>query len=400
MAPPFWCSPSRPALRGWLTRLRLDAKTISCLGGIAQKVVCHSKEYSLPLTQRQKASKRLTYNLKLTFLATCINLPSAIVLSNFYPQTTTGANMATEESNNMPSLCNVILQGVMDHFLHPLHKFAAVHPQYITKIPGFLVSPQAIKIYVGRTHVAIEYSGPEVVEELPEDGKAVIDIYYHDMSLKDINILEEIIGFDCESDSTTKIQLPLSSIIENGIFFTNRGFDKLQELGWNFAAQSSVVGFNAFSPSFMPKEFVRIINTSFFNSEPKVGLQTRHIKWLDAIPVEFDPSDDEYDSFEIPFNLLFESLKHAATYIYPMPDGYKNSKLSKINKFIEFWGDELKSETDITRFLSSSDNSFILTMRFCSQDVYPELECIWQSEKRKNIRPDFFLLIPMDILTY
>lgn len=26
VGPPFWCSPSRPALRGWLIRLRLNAK--------------------------------------------------------------------------------------------------------------------------------------------------------------------------------------------------------------------------------------------------------------------------------------------------------------------------------------------------------------------------------------
>lgn len=121
---------------------------------------------------------------------------------------------------------------------------------------------------------------------------------------------------------------------------------------------------------------------------------TRHIKWLDIIPIEFDDSHPELDSFGFDFSIYKELIAHDAHFSYPLPDDFKFTQLPKINRFIEIWGNKNKTEVDITNFISNKKNHFILTMKFGAKSIYSELICEWQSEERKDIRPDFFVLQP------
>ena len=293
--------------------------------------------------------------------------------------------MNKEVNSSVKPLVMNFLQELMKNYWGPLYEYVKVNPHLVKSISGFLLNHENIIVYVGRTHIAVEYTGSEILDQLRSDGE--LSLMVHDYSTEDYNFFEKIIGF--EYDSTVEFSMPLASFSEDLLFPTNRGWDKLSELGWNFAAQNSIMAFNSPCPEPVAGQFTRIVNGMFFDAD-EFGLKTRRIKWLDFFPINFDGSDEEVDS--ISFNLvnMNNMVDHDANYCYPMPDDYKFSKLPKINKFIEVWGTSESKETDITAYLSEKENKFILTMNFGARDAYSELTCEWQSEQRRPIRPDFF----------
>lgn len=284
------------------------------------------------------------------------------------------------------------MQELMKHYWGPLYHYVKENPELISTVPGLLLDHEKIIVYAGRTHIAIEYIGSEFIDELKPEGQ-LVELQFHNYLTKKCNLFEQIIGF--EYDSTDDFSMPLPPFCEDLLWPTNRGLEKLLELGWNFSAQNSIMGFNI--PSFEPTpgQFTRIVNGMFFDADDS-GLKTRRIKWLDFFPIYFDDSEKDFDSIGIEFNLEMMSnlVKHDAHYSYPMPDDYRFIQLPKINRFIEKWGSKESSETDITSYLSKPENEFILTMKFGASNVYSELTCEWQSEDRAPIRPDFFVVHP------
>lgn len=286
-------------------------------------------------------------------------------------------------------LIMVFLQELMKNYWGPLYHYIKDNPDLIKTVPGFLLDHQKVIVYVGRTHIAVEYTGSEIIEELKTEGQ--MELQYHDYSTKDCNLFEHIIGF--EYDSTIDITMPLAPFSEDLLLPTNRGWDKLSELGWNFAAQNSIMGFNTPTPEPIAGQFTRIVNGMFFDADES-GLKSRRIKWIDFFPIHFDGSDEEVDSISFNLEKMKDLVEHDAHYSYPMPDDYKFVQLPKINQFIEIWGDSTSTETDITSHLAKKENEFILTMKFGAKEIHSELTCEWQSEERKDIRPDFFVVQP------
>jgi hypothetical protein len=168
--------------------------------------------------------------------------------------------MTEEVHSTIRPLVDAFLKELMTNYLGPLYHYVKESPELIKTVPGFLLGHEKLIVYIGRTHIAVEYIGSEVLEELKAEGKA--EIQYHDYSTKDCNLFEQIIGF--EYDSTTRISMPLPPVSVDLLLPTNRGWDKLTELKWNFAAQSSIMGFNTPSPEPPHGQFTRIINGLFF----------------------------------------------------------------------------------------------------------------------------------------
>ena len=291
--------------------------------------------------------------------------------------------------SNVQPLVMAFLQELMKNYLGPLYHYVKDHSDLIATVPGLLLDLQEVTVYVGRTHIAIEYTGPEVINELKEEGK--MSLQYHDYSTEECNLFERIIGF--EYDSTVDFPMHLAHVSEDLLLPTNRGFDKLRELGWNLAAQNSIIGLNTPCPELIEGQFTRVINGMFFDADD-TGLKSRRIKWLDCFPIAFDGSDEKVDSFSFSLEMMKDQVELDAKYSYPMPDDYKYTQLPKINKFIEIWGDKNSSEPDITSHLAKEENKFILTMKFGAVEIHPELMCEWQSEQRDNIQPDFFVVQP------
>jgi hypothetical protein len=286
-------------------------------------------------------------------------------------------------------LIMTFVQELMTHYWGPLYHYIKANPSLIRTVPGFLLDHQEIVVYVGRTHIAVEYGGPECITELKSEGQ--MNLQYHDYSTKDCNLLEMIVGF--EYDSTARASVPLLVLNEDLLLPTNRGLDKLRELGWNFAAQSVIIGINTPCPRPSPGQFARMVNCMFFDADES-GLKARRIKWLDFFPIYFDGSDSEVDTIGFTLEKMNRLVEQDAHYSFPMPDDYKYTQLPKINRFIEIWGSKERSEVDITSFLSKPENEFILTMKFGATRVFSEIVCEWQSETRESIRPDFFVVQP------
>lgn len=283
------------------------------------------------------------------------------------------------------------LEQLFEVYFVPLREYVKSKPALIRTAPGFLINPEEIILYIGCTHIAVEYLGSEVAEELKEIKGVKVQVCSY--LSKECNLFEKIVGFEYDSTSTHLFSLPLPPFSEDLILPTNKGWDMLCELKWNFAAQNSITGFNVPNPKPVAGQFTRIVNGMFFDANES-GLKTRHIKWLDFFPIDYDDSNEDFDRFGFSLDYIASRVEQDAHYCYPMPDDYKYIQLPKINRFIEIWGNTKSTEPEITSHISKPENKFILTMKFGATDIFPELTCEWQSESRNSIRPDFFVLQP------
>lgn len=280
-----------------------------------------------------------------------------------------------------------LLDDLLENYWGPLYQIVKTHPHLIKTVPGFLIGDLDIALYLGRTHIAIEYFGSELIDEINDEGR--LRCRTENFLTRTGNLLEEIIGF--RYDSTHGTAIPLQPISEGLFFPTNKGWDKLFELNWNFAAQNVILGFNVACPYPEEGKFSRLINCQFFDAND-AGLKVRRVKWMDFIPVQIEDVGAEDVKLSYNVSPLKSLLNHDARYTYPLPDDYKYQSLPKINEFIGVWGDKSNSEPDITRFLARSENQFILKMNFGAVEVFSELICEWQGSSKMSIKPDFFIL--------
>lgn len=290
---------------------------------------------------------------------------------------------------NLNEITKFIFDYLMKNYWVPLYNYVKANPNLIETVSGFLLNPEQIVFYLGKKHLAVEYIGPERLKSL-EIRRDQIEVKLFDFSLCNEDFFEKIIGF--KFDATHNFNFLLTNFSEELIFPTNAGFDKLEQLNWNFAAQGSMMIFNG-RATLLDDSFTRVVNSIFFDAD-KNGLKTRYIKWLDILPIKYDDSGEEYDKLTIDFKFLNKLVKHDCNYEYYLPKDFKYKKLPQINRFIELIGNNLSLENEITNFLEKKENQFILTMGFLSKNIYSQLICEWQSEDKENIKPDFFVLRP------
>lgn len=286
-----------------------------------------------------------------------------------------------------------LAQELGKRYWFPLYQYLKKKPELIKTFTGFLSNHETIVIHLGKQHIGIEYTGKERAEQLQETG--TVHFIINDHTLGDKDFFDEVVGFKYDSTAGS-FKLPLPPFSEDIILPSNKGFDKLIELKWNFDAQDSLLGFNSNGFMIPEGQFSRIINGLFFDADEN-GLKTRHIKWLDLIPITYDDSHEAHDLFSINLGYYNEKLiEHDAHYIYPLPDKYdfKYFKLPQLNRFIELTGTSGTSEPEITKFLETGENKFILTMGFLGKKVFGQIKCEWQSERRAPIIPDFFIERP------
>lgn len=280
-------------------------------------------------------------------------------------------------------------QKLMEIYWHPLYNYIESQKELLESFTGFLVQFENLVFYFGKTHLAIEYFGSERINKLSQDISSELRIL--DYTESNENFFEQIVGFSY--DSTVPFNFPLPPFSEELIVPTNKGFDKLLELGWNFEAQNYVMAMNSGQIVIPERQFARIVNSFFFDADED-GLKTRHIKWIDFIPLTYDNTNQQYDEIGVDLSIYPFLIEFDARYVYPLPDkkDFRFSKLPQINRFIELVSSTKTSETTITSFLSKNENKYILTMAFLAKDIFPQVKCEWQSEVRAPIQPDFFVL--------
>lgn len=278
-------------------------------------------------------------------------------------------------------------QSLMKDYWHPMWKVVKANPELIPVIPGFLIHPEKLIYYMGRTHIGIEYVGPERLQELP-DTHSKVEMQCFDYSLKESNLLDEIIGFDFGEGT---LKLPLPPISYNLLLPTNAGADELHRLKWNWSAQNSIVGFNTNGVIAPKGQFTRIVNGRFFDAD-KSGLKVRYIRWLDLIPCDYDDSGGKFDTFSMNLSVFEKLAELDPRKAFPLPEDFRLDRLQKVNRFIELVGDHSLGERDITRALADDKYRFIISMRFSAKAVHAELLCEWQGVDRDAIQPDFFVV--------
>ena len=115
--------------------------------------------------------------------------------------------------SSIEPLVLAFMEGVIGNYLAPLMAYVQKNSELIKTAPGFLINPEEIVIYVGRTHIAIEYIGSEISAEVKKDSLYKMRI--HDCSVSECNIFEKIIGFEYDSNSSSMFSLPLPLFSED-----------------------------------------------------------------------------------------------------------------------------------------------------------------------------------------
>lgn len=292
------------------------------------------------------------------------------------------------EPHSFEAVVDSLGKGLMSRYWGPMHRLVAENPQLISVVPGFLIRPDQVIFYLGRTHLGVEYIGPERLKELPKGGHEV-QVQVFDYTSCDHDLMEEIIGFSLGPG----IRFPLTPVSYDLVMPSSAGADELERLNWNWTAQEMMLAFGAGGLDLRQGQFTRLVNARFFDAD-EGGLKTRHIKWLDLMPCEFDDTGDEIDEFTIDMSSLIALAEVDPLHPYPMPPDFRYERLERVNRFLEILGDRTLDEPSITRALATPELRFILEMRFSAVSVHPELFCEWQSEKRPAIKPDFMVVGP------
>ncbi len=296
--------------------------------------------------------------------------------------------LPVEESKTV----STILEALNEAYWNPLYKYLSENQNLIKTFTAFLLEQDQIVLYIGRTHLGIEYFGKETTEKLPQSK--YVEITHYDFADSETNLLDEIIGFKLRS-TAGDFTLPLLPFSEDLVFPTNKGMDKLIDLKWNWMAQDGLMGINA--PGFHLEEgkFSRMVNARFFDADEN-GLKTRHIKWVDFLPLKIENETAKTHEIKLSLFELKQLVEHDAHYKYPLPPkhDYKFNKLPQINRFLELLGNNSTTETQLTTFLEQAKNQFILCMGTLSSEIRSQVLCEWQSEKKNGIKPDFFVIRP------
>lgn len=287
------------------------------------------------------------------------------------------------------SLILQVGQWLMANYWAPMWKTVEAHPELVSVVPGFLIQPEKLVYYLARTHIGIEYIGPERLTELPP-AESVVTAQCFDYSLTDCNLLDEIIGLNFGDGALT---VPLPPVSQNFVLPTDAGFDELQRLNWNWSAQEMIVGLNTRGVMAPEGQFTRLVNGRFFDADES-GLKVRYIRWLDLIPCKYDDSGDEFDEFSIDLSVFEKLARVDPRNPFPLPDDFRLDRLQRVNRFVELLGNRSLTELQITSALSNEKFRFILGMRFSARSVHPEVLCEWQECARKAIKPDFFVVRP------
>lgn len=296
------------------------------------------------------------------------------------------------KGNVYGNLVSELLSSISKVYWTKMYEYSKENKINHKDVNCFILNPESLAVYFGQNYIAIEYFGNPYQTDFEEISQCKIKVQdYTKEKLTTKQFIEKIVGF--KYNGTSGVPMPLyTGKYEDLIIPTNAGINKLVELKWNFSAQNGIVSINSSGIDIEDNQFVRLINCMFFD-EKNGDLKTRIIKWIDFIPCNYiEPDVGELD--QITYNIsMYDNLWYQDMfYKYPKPSEFKIEKLLQINRFIEFIGDSNNSEPQITSFLACDENKFILNMGFMGTAVFAEVQCEWQSDKRNNIKPDFFVL--------
>ena len=269
--------------------------------------------------------------------------------------------MEVRQCKNQNEFASFLLQNIGELYWFNMYKIIkeiGIKPKELT---GFLINPEMIVLYIGKTHIAMEYYGSEILNDIKSENLFTVKCFdYSQDSESELTFFDKVIGIKYDSTMSRDIKITLFELNEGLIIPTNRGMDKLVELNWNFDAQDFIMGFNSGGYNVPESQFARLINCVFFDANDS-GLITRRVKWMDFIPLKYENNNETNDRFSIDLPYYAKNWENDLFYKYPMPEDYKYVKLKKINGFIELFGNKNNIELQITNYIGKVKiNSFYL----------------------------------------
>lgn len=280
--------------------------------------------------------------------------------------------------NTVFQACQSLVTKLQQEYWQPMRKHLEKFPSLMKTVPGYLVQPEKVILYLGHKHWGIEYQGPDKLDEL----KPFDEFEYSFLDLRSINqnFLSQIIGhqeFDLAGSNFFNIEkwkFYLSPEVES----------RLNELGFDqFDKKSIDITRKAIS---IPNEKIfRLSHTFFIYPTSKQTLSVRNFMRLDIIP-------HHSDQF-IPLNnlsFLRDTIEEDCR-INPLMTLVEEEKELGLERFRDLIGQIKITEPEITNFLALPKYQYLLKLGFHASGVFHQLKCKWP-DKRKSMKPDFFLL--------
>jgi hypothetical protein len=258
-------------------------------------------------------------------------------------------------------------------------------------MPGMLVAPDGMTVYLGDTHLAIEHFGPANVPTKSIEGVKVSFFDYRG----DGDFISNIIGMKFHATGP-RIALAPSDLYWNLFVPTSTdAVELMMEIGWDLTAENMAFMMNSGGISLPDGQFARMVNCFFYGKENE-RLRTRRIQWIDFFPLTYEPVDADNSNVEVRlWPDMDHTVDHDAHMQFPRPSLFENERLGLLNRFRELILTPGISEPKITRWLAQPAHQFILRMALPAVGLLAQKKCKWMNEpSREPIIPDFFAVKP------
>ena len=273
------------------------------------------------------------------------------------------------------------------HYWNKLRALAGSDPHLRRSMPGMLVAPDKIAVYLGQEHLAIEYFGPEhVPDEIPEGTQ----VTFTDCRSEG-DLIENIIGMRFEG-STMKLPLgPREPCYNLFLPTTLDTISLMLENGWDLSAETMTFGMNTGGLAPPHDEYTRVVNGFFYGVE-NGRLKTRRVQWIEFLPATITDIDEEREDLGVRFWPDLDAMAEEDAHLqFPRPVDFENQRLALLNRFRELILKPETTEPQITSWLAQPANQFILRMSLPAISIFDQRKCEWVTDQSRDpIIPDFF----------
>jgi hypothetical protein len=293
------------------------------------------------------------------------------------------------DPEDIQNLVQAIVNNYLSEYWDALLNLITKDSETMAHFPYYVANPSKIILYLGKTHLAIEY-----IDNGEKTSSTDLQIEVREY-LDEQDLFQHIVSF--QYDGNANIKFPLVQVVEHILAPTLKAEEILFNSGWDLDAQmrhqSSAFFLNIRGFEFVPHQFASLRDCMFYGTD-KSGLIVRHVKWLDVFPIEVidDPTSSEKQIAITKWPHREDLARIAASYRPPELEKSQMEKLVILNRFIELFNTTDVKETAITSFLTKAENRFILQIAFNAKDFFAERKLNWLTDpNREPIKPDFFV---------
>ena len=291
------------------------------------------------------------------------------------------------DANSAFAIGGLLTEHLRLHYWKKLRELVENYPELRKTMPGMLVSPDRLAVYLGDTHIAVEYFGPPYVPDNVSDGTQVTFTDYRAQG----DLISNIVGMSFEGASF-KLPLEARELYWNLFLATDRdAITLMMDNGWDMSAENMAFAMNTGGLSLPKNDFARMVNCFFYATEGG-RLRTRRIQWIDFFPLTITDIDEETEEYGVRLWPEMEKVvDHDARLEYPRPALFEHERLALLNRFRELILTPGITEPQITAWLAQPANHYILKMSLPAVSVLDQRKCEWVSDPARDpIIPDFF----------